>query len=169
LHPVSADDREEFIALARRSLALHRKLIFIPTTAEEFDHYLARFDGVTAVGFLVRLNATQEPAGFVNINGIVREPRPHGSLGYGGFAATAGHGYVAEGVRLAVPYAFQELGLQWLEADVQPTNTASRKVLEQAGFKPVGAAPRPILIDGEWRTHERWVRVAERDTAARVY
>jgi ribosomal-protein-alanine N-acetyltransferase len=157
LWPVSAGDRHEFVTRARESASLHRSLIFAPTTAAEFDEYVARFNGISAVGFVVRLNGTKELAGFVNINHIVRAPDRRGALGYGGFAATAGHGYVAEAVPLAVRYAFDELGLDRLEADIQPGNAASRRVIEQAGFRPVVAAPRPIYIAGEWRDHERWM------------
>lgn len=125
LWPVAAEDGEEFVALARDSANMHRGLIFAPTEATEFAEYLDRFDGVNAVGFVVRVNATRQLAGLVNINQIERKaPDPRGSLGYGGFAATSGHGYVAEAVRLAVPYAFEELGLSRLDAYIQPAERA---------------------------------------------
>lgn len=160
LRTVTAEDGKEFVELARESVSLHRKLIFAPTAAAEFDEYLARFDGVTAVGFVVRLNTTRKLAGLVNINKITQVPDRHGSLGFGGFTATAGHGYVAEAVPLAVGYAFGELGLVRLEADIQQQNKASRNVIEQAGFRPVGSAPKAIRINGEWYDHERWERSA---------
>jgi [ribosomal protein S5]-alanine N-acetyltransferase len=156
LWPVTADDGEEFVDLARDSVDLHRNLIFAPRTAAEFGDYLARFDGVGAVGFVVRRNDTRRLAGLVNINDLARTPLRRGSLGFGGFTATAGNGYVAEGVRLAVRYAFAELGLERLEADVQPANAAARKVVEQAGFRPMASAPRAICIAGTWYDHERW-------------
>jgi [ribosomal protein S5]-alanine N-acetyltransferase len=162
LWPLTAEDGDEFVARARDSISLHRKFVFAPTTKVEFGEYLARFDGTNAVGFVARLNATRELAGFVNINQIVREPERRGALGYGGFAATAGHGYVGEAVPLAVQHAFGELGLDRLEADIQPENAASRKVVERAGFRPVGSAPKAICIDGEWRDHERWMITAQR-------
>jgi ribosomal-protein-alanine N-acetyltransferase len=160
LWPVAAEDGEEFVALARDSTSLHRRLIFAPTTAVEFGEYLARFDGTNAVGFLARLNATRELAGLVNINQIVRAPDRRAALGFAGFTATSGHGYVAEAVRLAVRYAFEELELDQLEADVQAENTASRKVVEQAGFRLLRSAPKAICIAGEWHDHERWAITA---------
>ncbi|WP_285577036.1 GNAT family N-acetyltransferase [Actinoallomurus iriomotensis] len=157
LRPVAAEDGEEFVALARASVSMHRGLIFAPTVAEEFGEYLARFDGVNAIGFVVRVNATRRLAGLVNINQIERQTSdPRGSLGYGGFAATSGHGYVAEAVRLAVPYAFEELGLTRLDAYIQPANTPSRRVVEEAGFRPVASDRQIIRVDGESREHERW-------------
>jgi [ribosomal protein S5]-alanine N-acetyltransferase len=160
VRPVTAEDGAEFIELARESVSLHRNLIFAPTTDAEFDEYLARFDGIRAIGFVVRLNATRELAGLVNINKIAHAPDQHGSLGFGGFTATAGHGYVAEAVQLAVRHAFEELELNRLEADIRPANKASRKVVEQAGFQPMPAPPKAIRIDGTWYDHERWERSA---------
>lgn len=161
LWPVTAADGGEYVELARVSVALHRGLISVPTTAAKFGAYLRRFDGINAVGFVLRLNGTRELAGFVNINEIVRVPNARGSLGFGGFAPTVGHGYAAEGVRLAVGYGFGELGLDRLEAAVQPTNKASRRVVEQVGFRPTAQPPEAIYIDGEWRDHERWEITAE--------
>ncbi|WP_329248306.1 GNAT family N-acetyltransferase [Actinoallomurus sp. NBC_01490] len=159
LWPVAAEDGEEFVALARDSANMHRGLIFAPTEATEFAEYLDRFDGVNAVGFVVRVNATRQLAGLVNINQIERKaPDPRGSLGYGGFAATSGHGYVAEAVRLAVPYAFEELGLSRLDAYIQPANAPSRRVVEEAGFRPVSWDRKIIHVGGKSREHERWTR-----------
>lgn len=156
LRPVAAEDGAEFVALARDSAGLHRGLIFAPTEAAEFGEYLTRFDGVNAVGFVVRLTATGRLAGLVNIRQIVRASDARASLGFGGFAASAGHGYVAEAVRLAVRYAFEALGLTRLDAYVQPENTPSRRVVEQAGFRPVPADRMTIVIGGESREHQRW-------------
>lgn len=156
LRPVAAEDGAEFVALARDSVRLHQGLIFAPTEAAEFGEYLTRFDGVSAVGFVVRLNATGRLAGLVTLRQIVRAPDARACLGFGGFAATAGHGYVAEAVRLAVPYAFGELGLARLDAYVQPANAPSRRVVEQAGFRPAPADRMTIVIAGEPREHQRW-------------
>jgi ribosomal-protein-alanine N-acetyltransferase len=156
LRPVAARDAEEFVVLARESADLHRGLVFAPTTRAEFAEYLARFDGVNAVGFVVLLNDTKRLAGFVNIRHITRNSVPSGTLGYAGFTATSGHGYVAEAVRVAIRYAFDELGLERLDAVIQMVNKVSRRVVEQAGFRPAGTAPEAIRIAGEWRDHERW-------------
>ena len=158
LRRVAAEDGDAFVRAARESVGLHRHLIYAPTSAAEFAEYLARFDGVQAIGFVVVLNGNGELAGLVNLNGIVDGRRA--SLGFGGFAATSGHGYVGEGVLLAVRYAFGELGFERLDADVQPGNAASRKVVERAGFRPAGTARKSIRIEGELREHEAWVLMA---------
>lgn len=163
--PVSVADETEFITLARESASLHQGLIFTPTTPTAFREYLARFDGPAAIGFVVRLSATGKLAGFVNLYQITRTPGSRvATLGYGGFTATAGHGYVTEAVRLVVGYAFDELGLDRLEADVQPQNTASRRVVERTGFRPAGPVFKPICVAGEWRDHQSWVITSDIST-----
>jgi ribosomal-protein-alanine N-acetyltransferase len=154
LSPVATADCEEFVASARDSVDLHRGLISVPLSASEFAEYVERFDGVSAAGFVIRVNDTGRLAGLVNIRDIARSG---GVLGFGGFTATAGNGYVAEGVLLAVRYAFAELGLDHLEALVQPGNTASRRLLEKAGFLPVRSALKTVFIDGVWRDHQLWM------------
>ncbi|MCW2885979.1 MAG: [ribosomal protein S5]-alanine N-acetyltransferase [Streptosporangiaceae bacterium] len=156
LRRVAAEDQEEFTGLARASVDLHRSWIYAPATAAEFATYLARFDQVTAVGLLVRLRDTGAIAGLVNISQIVRGPYQRGVLGYAAFAPTAGHGYMSEGLGLALRYAFGPLGLRRLEADIQPGNETSLKLVKRLGFRQEGYSPGLIQIEGIWRDHERW-------------
>ncbi|MCP9967247.1 GNAT family N-acetyltransferase [Actinomadura madurae] len=94
--------------------------------------------------------------GFVNVNGIVRDSYQRGMLGYAAFLPYAGQGYLSEGVALAVRYAFERLELHRVEADIQPGNDASVRLVERLGFRREGFSPGFIKIDGEWRDHERW-------------
>ena len=169
MRPLAAEDEEEFIALARESVSLHRGRIFAPTKTGEFGEYLARFDGVNSIGFVIRLNHTQELAGLVNLNEIVRSLDAHAAVGYGGFSATAGHGYVTEAVRLAVRYAFEELWLSRLDAYIQPDNSASRRVLEKAGFRPAASGRKIICIAGQSIDHQRWTVTAGCDRNGDFY
>jgi ribosomal-protein-alanine N-acetyltransferase len=68
---------------------------------------------------------------------------------------------MSEGVGLAVAYAFEELGLHRVEADIQPENVASVKLVRRLGFRKEGFSPQFIKIDGVWRDHERWARTAD--------
>ncbi|RAY12813.1 RimJ/RimL family protein N-acetyltransferase [Actinomadura craniellae] len=170
LRRVVSEDCTEFTALARASADLHRPWIHTPATPEEFADYLARFDGVQAVGLVACLRDTGAIAGLINISQIVRGPYQRGTLGYGAFAATAGRGYMAEGLGLVLGYAFGELGLHRLEADIQPGNEASRGLVARLGFRLEGYSPGLIRIDGIWRDHERWAVTAEMaDTATGQY
>jgi len=60
-----------------------------------------------------------------------------------------GHGYAEEAVRLLLDHAFEGLGIHRIEADVDPRNVASLKLLEKLGFQREGYLPERHLIDGE--------------------
>ena len=56
-------------------------------------------------------------------------------------------------VAMMVEYAFQELRLHRIEANVMPRNRASLRVLEKNGFENEGLAKRYLQINGEWEDH----------------
>ena len=63
-----------------------------------------------------------------------------------------GRGYAARATRLLCGYAFDELGLERLEAYVEPDNTASRRVVEAVGFVEEGLVrKRELTQHGERR------------------
>ncbi len=66
---------------------------------------------------------------------------------------------MAEGVGLVVRYAFEELRLHRLEAQIQPENRASLALVRRVGFRYEGYSPELLFIDGAWRDHERWAIV----------
>jgi ribosomal-protein-alanine N-acetyltransferase len=52
-------------------------------------------------------------------------------------------------VRLALRHAFEELGLRRIEADTDPRNSGSCRLLERLGFVREGLLRERWLIDGE--------------------
>ena len=66
-----------------------------------------------------------------------------------------------EGVCLAIVYAFNDLNLHRLEANIQPENQASINLVQRLGFEKEGFSPQYLKINGEWRDHERWALTAE--------
>lgn len=168
---VTLDDYEEISARLRESVAFHRP--WIPrreTTRETFAAYVARCRLPTHEGFVICRadDGTARPVvGAVNVNDIVRGSRQSGVLGYVAYASTAGRGYMTEGVGLVVRYAFEELGLHRLEANVQPDNGRSARLVERLGFRYEGHSPAFQLIDGEWRDHDRWAITAPESSTSR--
>jgi [ribosomal protein S5]-alanine N-acetyltransferase len=92
----------------------------------------------------------------VNINSIIRGRFQCGSVAYAAFARTAGQGYMSEGLDLVLRYAFEQLRLHRLEAQIQPGNHASLKLVRRLGFRNEGYSPDLLFIDGAWRDHKRW-------------
>jgi len=156
LRPVAAGDQDEFLALARASVGLHHPWYSMPMTPEEFRAYLARYDRPGTEGFLVCLRDGGAIAGVVTVDSIVRGRFQSATLSYAAFAPAAGRGYMSEGLALVLEYAFQDLRLHRLEANIQPANQASRRLIQRLGFRQEGYSPDMLFIDGAWRDHERW-------------
>ncbi|MEU7893409.1 GNAT family N-acetyltransferase [Nonomuraea sp. NPDC049152] len=157
LRPIADQDQDEFLELVRASADLHHPWMSLPATPEEFQVYLRRFDDpLSAEGLLVCVRDTGAIAGTVNINSIIRGRLQGASLGYAAFAPTAGQGYMSEGLGLVLRHAFEELRLHRLEAQIQPDNHASVKLVQRLGFRYEGYSPDLLFIDGAWRDHERW-------------
>ena len=82
-------------------------------------------------------------------------------LGFYTGAPFMGKGYMSEGLRLVLRHAFSRLGLHRLEANIQPANRASIRLVRRAGFRREGFSPRYLKVFGRWRDHERWAIIAE--------
>ena len=59
-------------------------------------------------------------------------------IGYGIGETQRGHGYATEAVDAAVMWALQQPGITRVEAETDPDNRASQRVLEKCGFAPLG-------------------------------
>ena len=69
-----------------------------------------------------------------------------------------------EGLEQLVRLAFSSLGLHRLEANIQPENHRSQKLVQRCGFEFEGLSKKFLFIDGAWRDHERWCVIADRLT-----
>jgi [ribosomal protein S5]-alanine N-acetyltransferase len=138
------------------SLDFHSPWVTLPASSVGFSKYLERSDLTSAVCMVVCLGEGGDLAGIVNLNEIVRGSYQRTTLGYAAFLPYAGQGYMSAGVAFAVRHAFEQLSLNRVEADIQPANTASLKLVERLGFRREGYSPGFIKIDGVWRDHERW-------------
>ena len=108
-----------------------------------------------------RLSKLGAMAGVIIIDSIVRGRFQSGTLSYGAFAGAAGRGYMSEGLGLVLRFAFGELRLHRLEANIQPANRASLALVRRQGFRKEGYSPDMLFIDGAWRDHERWAITVE--------
>ena len=60
-----------------------------------------------------------------------------------------GRGLASEAVARALTYAFDELGMQRIEADVDPRNLASQRMLKRLGFQHEGLMRERWRVAGE--------------------
>src|SRR5262249_27619413 len=126
----------------------------------EFQNYLKRLNAATHEGYWV-CTKQEELAGVINISEIVRGSFWSAYLSYYAFVPHNGKGYMTEGLKAVISRAFRALKLHRLEANIQPDNDASRRLVQRLGFRCEGLSPRYLKIAGRWRDHERWAITVE--------
>lgn len=170
LEAVSRRRATEFLARVAASQNLHKPWLSAPHTREEFRAWVTRSRKPSQACFFVCLLESDELVGVINLNEIVRGLFCSAYLGYYGFEPFAGAGYMTEALGLVLDHAFGELGLNRLEANIQPENERSSRLVSGLGFRLEGFSPRYLKIGGRWRDHERWALLAsewKRRTARR--
>jgi ribosomal-protein-alanine N-acetyltransferase len=161
-------DADEFLAVMRRSRALHRPWLYPPLSEARYAAYLERIAQDRYEGFIARRREDGAIVGWLNVSEIVRGSLQGAFLGYGGVAGFDGHGYMTDALGLVVRRAFTTLRLHRLEANIQPGNRASTALVRRCGFEREGFSPRYLKVGGRWRDHERWALRAETWRAARA-
>ena len=91
--------------------------------------------------------------GGVTVSGIHRGVAQSGSLGYWIGEKHSNRGNMSAAVNALIPYAFEELNLNRLEAACLPTNVPSMHLLRRCGFTQEGYAREYLKINGKWRDH----------------
>ena len=169
LAPPRLRDADAFLAAARASRRLHGRWVRAPHGLAGFRDYVARFGAraqrdphrATHAGVLVRRSGDDAIVGVFNFSEIVRGSFHSAYLGYYAFAPHAGSGHMADGLALALEFAFRTLKLHRVEVNVQPRNLRSHVLVLRAGFVREGYSRRYLRIAGRWRDHVRYAMLAE--------
>ncbi|HMN74183.1 MAG TPA: GNAT family protein [Rhodoblastus sp.] len=106
-----------------------------------------------AFPFLIFRARDKALVGGLTIGQIRRGVAQAATIGYWVGVDYAGQGYMSRALRAAVAYSFQTLRLHRVEAACLPTNAASIRVLESAGFRREGLARSYLRINGRWQDH----------------
>lgn len=156
-----AADAAELTRLNRASVRLHRRLVSVPRRRSQFMSYLRVCREPDYVGLLVCRLADGLIVGAINFFGVERGIAQAACVGYYVGAPFAGRGYMTEALALALEYAFRRLDLHRVEADIEPDNAESIRLVRRVGFRREGLSRRYLKLRGRWRDHERWALLAE--------
>lgn len=156
-------DAKEVLAVNNASKDYHAPWASPPIDMAAFDLWYGQTLTGPNLSFVIRRLSEGEVVGIVNISQIVWGVFRSAYLGYYGSAAFAGKGYMTEGLALVVQHAFKDIGLHRLEANIQPDNQSSIKLVSSLGFIREGFSREYLKIDGSWRDHERWALVDMKD------
>ncbi|WP_261305808.1 GNAT family N-acetyltransferase [Paenibacillus andongensis] len=100
--------------------------------------------------------------GSIALNNIVRGAFQSCHLGYRMDGKLLNRGLMTEGLKAIIAYAFEEMNLHRIEANIMPRNAASLKVVEKLGFYEEGLALKYLKIHGVWEDH---IHMVLRNTA----
>lgn len=160
-------DADEFLDMNRRSIAFYRSVGRPMLDRPRFEAYVARCDQPNFAGLFVCRRVDDAIVGCVNLSDLIRGQFHSAYMGYQVFAPYARQGYMTAAMPLVLRYIFTRLKLHRVEANIQPSNTASLSLVRRAGFEREGYSPRYLKIGGRWRDHERWAMTRERYDALR--
>src|SRR5690349_12291545 len=94
------------------------------------------------------VTATGELVGVASLFAFNRDNR-RCELGYVLGSRHWGQGYASEALVPVLDHAFGALGMNRIEADIDPLNVASQRVLEKLAFRREGFMPERWIVHGE--------------------
>jgi ribosomal-protein-alanine N-acetyltransferase len=159
LQIASNKHEQAFLAAALASRALHRPWTSPPKTAAEFRRYLKAKTNERNIAYFAFVG--RDLVGVVNVSEIVRGAFRSAYLGYYAFSPHHRQGLMTEALSQVVTRAFRKHGLHRVEANIQPSNVASLRLIRRLGFRKEGLSRRYLKIGGRWRDHERWAITRE--------
>ena len=116
-------------------------------------HYDRELRDQTGYAFFVFRRLDDVLIGGLTLTNVRRGVTQSGALGYWIGTPHAGRGYMTAAVSAVLDFAFDGLRLHRVEAACLPSNTASIRVLDKAGFQAEGKARAYLKIDGIWQDH----------------
>jgi [ribosomal protein S5]-alanine N-acetyltransferase len=161
LEPISEARKTEFLTLAKKSRAFHKKWSAPPSTPAKFGKYMRRIGNETYRCFYICRTADKKLVGVINVSQIFRGDLQSAYLGYYVFEPFARQGYMRCGLALVLKEAFTKIKLHRVEANIQPKNIPSKKLVKRLGFRFEGLSRKYLRVDGEWRDHEKWAMTVE--------
>lgn len=99
--------------------------------------------------------------GKIQLSNIVRGIFQNAFVGYSIDEEEQGKGYMQEGLKLLLDYAFEDMQLHRIEAATLIDNERSQNVLKICEFKDNGVSKDYLYIDGKWRDHKIFYKIKE--------
>lgn len=153
-------DEQRFLDAMQRSQVLHFPWVVAPLTPEEFQNYIQRSLQPNNKSLLA-LDEKAHIVGVFNLSEIVRGAFQNAYLGFYASIDYQGRGLMSTAMKLVLEYAFVELKLHRIEANIQPGNLKSIHVVKKNGFREEGFSPRYLKINDVWCDHLRFAMTYE--------
>lgn len=152
LRPLRAADADHLFALQSDTRVMRYWSHPAWTEREQAVQRIAQLERDRATSefytWAVTQNGSDALIGTVSLFAIQREQR-RAELGYALASSLWGRGYATEMLRPAIDFAFNVLDLERLEADIDPRNEASCRLVERVGFIREGLLRERWRVAGE--------------------
>jgi ribosomal-protein-alanine N-acetyltransferase len=154
LRPMRVDDWEAIHSFAGLH-EVYRYQAWEPNTAEQTRDYVteaaAAYEDPSQTRFY--LSATRPDERIVGLGQVTVHSRTWrcAEIGYTVHPEHWGRGYGTQIARLAVDFAFGELGMHRVEATCDPRNTASVRILRRIGMTHEGTLRHTMELRDGWR------------------
>lgn len=109
--------------------------------------------------YIFESNAPERMIGIIRISSIVWGAFRSCFMGYKMDRDYVNRGYMTMAVSAVTRYAFTEIGLHRIEANVMPWNVGSLRVLEKCGYQKEGVSRKYLKINGKWEDHVHMVKL----------
>ena len=164
LRPPTADDADALFALFADPQVM-RYWSRPPMTARAeaeglIGEILAGFDQRTLFNWMVVSRSDDALIGTCALFRIERRHR-RAEIGYSLRSDQWGRGFAVESVSLMLDWAFRTLHLHRIEADIDPRNDGSRRLLERLGFASEGVLRERYFVGDEVSDTELFGLLAE--------
>ena len=109
--------------------------------------------------YIMSIEQPSKIIGIIGLNNVIWGAFCSAHLGYKLDKDFMNKGYMSAAVEMLTKYAFEELGLHRIEANVMPKNKASLRVLEKNHFVNEGISKYYLNINGVWEDHIHMVKI----------
>jgi len=170
LRPLAESDHDEYVRMHEVS-AEHFRPWFPAPDGRSIDDRFSEALVLTRRGLeagtearLAAFDADGALLGTFSLSQIFRRVFQNAYAGWAVSAEHIGRGIATEGVTALLDLAFTPeplgLGLHRVQANIIPSNVASVRVAEKAGFRLEGHAKEYLKIDGRWQDHLMYAKLA---------
>lgn len=111
--------------------------------------------------WIFELEDLMQPIGTISLTNIMRGVFQSCFLGYKIAEKHTRKGYMSEALFEVIRYAFDDLDLHRIEANIMPDNEASLALVRKFGFHEEGMALRYLKINNNWEDHLHMVLLNE--------
>lgn len=156
---LSQKNEQQFLFMTNQSKKFHEPWVKAPLTQDEFQLFIEKSRREDHKSYCAY--SDEKLFGVFNISGIIRGYFQSAYLGFYVFEPYSGKGLMSLGLKLALNKVFTELALHRIEANIQPNNHVSIRLVQRNGFRKEGFSPRYLKINDQWCDHERWAITIE--------